>query len=148
MEVVKNIGVILGYVLTAFTLFALIKTKFLGALGGYVKKETNTDGNDEQHKELNDRLDSLDKKLNEFIVSDQKWKDEIRSKMQNQNDASRQLMAGVIEKLYYKKRDVKKLDSVEFKRLINSYNIYHDELKGNSYITALYEEMMAWERED
>ena len=145
MEVVKNIGSILGYIISMFTLYALIKTKFLGTLGGYVKKEAGSDKYSEAIKEIHERLDQMDNTIKDFMESDKELKEHISKRLQNQNDACRQLLASVIEDTYYENRGFKTLDSVSLKRVVNAYSIYHEELKGNSYITSIYEEMMEWD---
>ena len=146
MEGIKNVGTVLGYISTALALYVMIKTRFLGLLGGYVKKESKSDENDKRHQELSDEIIKLSKSFNEFAEADRAWKEETTQRLKNQNDADMQLLANVVENLYYQKRSVKTLDPIELKRLIRAYHIYHEELEGNSYITALYEEMMDWER--
>ena len=145
MEVVKNIGGILGCVMSAITLYALIKTKFLGLLGGYVKKESGSSEHSADMRELHERLDKLENTLSEFIESDRAWKEEISNRLKVQSDACRQLLAGVIEDTYYANRGYKTLDSVALKRITKAYAIYHEELDGNSYITSIYNEMMGWD---
>lgn len=145
MEIVKNVASVIGCVVSFLGLFALIKTKFLSTLGTYVKKETNTDANDLAHKQMNERIDRIEKVLKDYITSDEDFKQTLRIHIKGQDDACRQLMAGVIEDTYRQHLTDKTLDSVEWKRIVSAYGVYHDELHGNSYISEVYNEMQSWE---
>ena len=148
MDTVKDIGSILGYIMTALGLYALIRTKFLGLLGGYVKQEAKVDKYDQALSKLGHRLDALESRLSSYMAAELEYKKGISEHIQHQNDACRQLLAEIIESTYRFRLGEKKLDPVERRKVTRSYEIYHNDLHGNSYITEIYNEMMSWEHVD
>lgn len=129
MDTVKNIGSILGYIISLLTLIALIKTKFLGLLDGRIKKESGSD-------DINTRVGNIESMLVD-----------VNDSLRRQDEACKQMMANIIETTYFANRAKRQLSTIELKRVISAYAVYH-ELHGNSYITEIYEEMLTWERVD
>lgn len=129
MDVVKNIGSILGYIISLLTLITLIKTKFLGLLDGRIKKESGSD-------DINTRVGNIESMLVD-----------VNDSLRRQDEACKQMMANIIETTYFANRAKRQLSTIELKRVISAYAVYH-ELHGNSYITEIYEEMLTWERVD
>ena len=52
MERLTTIGSILGFILSAASVFALIKTKMLSKLGAYVRKESRAEENKKRTRKL------------------------------------------------------------------------------------------------
>lgn len=147
LEHIKNIGAILGYIATAIGLVAVIRTAIMARTKKYVEETAGTEESDKIHHALDARLTALEEKFTEFIEKDTQFKDKMDSHIATQQIVDRKLMANIIEKLYYQNRDVKTLDSNEFRRLTEVYDIYHNPpVNGNSYISELYRIMMEWER--
>lgn len=129
MDTVKNIGSILGYIISLLTLITLIKTKFLGLLDGRIKKESGSD-------DINTRVGNIESMLVD-----------VNDSLRRQDEACKQMMANIIETTYFANHAKRQLSTIELKRVISAYAVYH-ELHGNSYITEIYEEMLTWERVD
>jgi hypothetical protein len=53
-----------------------------------------------------------------------------------------------IKDTYYKYKSTKKIPLYERKVVDSIYNLYHDSLKSNSYITLLYNEIIEWDFDD
>lgn len=140
MDVVKDIGSILGYVLSFLTLITLIKTKFLGVLDGRIKKESGSD-------DTKARIEKIEITLDQIAKNEKEFKEEVSESLHRQDEACKQMMANIIETTYFANRPQKKLNAIELKRVINAYAVYH-ELHGNSYISEIYEEILTWERVD
>lgn len=143
MEIIKDIGAVLGYIATALGLFAVIKA----ATKKYVEEAAGTEESDKVHHELEARMTALEKTFAEYLERDAAFKDKMDKHIASQQLVDRKLMADIIEQLYYRNRDTKELDDNEFRRLTEVYEIYHDPpCNGNSYISEMYKEMMTWKR--
>lgn len=138
MDTVKNIGSIIGYVISLLTLVTLIKTKCLGILDGRIKKGSDTEG-------VNTRIGNIEALLDKLVKNEDQFKKEVNESLRRQDEACKQMMANIIETTYFANRTNRQLNTIELKRVISAYTIYHA-LHGNSYITEIYEEMMTWER--
>lgn len=144
---ISNIGSILGYISTAIALFIIVRNWVQKRSTNYIRNATHANEHEEEDRRINGRLDDLNEKLTEFFETDTEFKSRMRDYMNAQNNTSKKLLANIIEMTYYNNRDRKQLDQNEVRRIIETYEIYHgDEIHGNSYITALYNEMMDWER--
>lgn len=143
MEIIKDIGAVLGYIATALGLFAVIKA----ATKKYVEEAAGTEESDKVHHELEARMTALEKTFAEYLERDAEFKNKMDKHIASQQLVDRKLMADIIEQLYYRNRDTKELDDNEFRRLTEVYEIYHDPpCNGNSYISEMYKEMMTWKR--
>lgn len=140
MDTVKNIGSILGYIISLLTLITLIKTKFLGLLDGRIKKESGSD-------DINTRVGNIESMLDQLVKNEGQFKKDVNESLRRQDEACKQMMANIIETTYFANRAKRQLSTIELKRVISAYAVYH-ELHGNSYITEIYEEMLTWERVD
>lgn len=147
LELIKDLGAILGYAATAIGLFAAIKTALLARTKKYVEETACTEESDKIHRQLDERLKALEGQFAEFLTRDTQFKNTMDSHISTQQKVDRKLMAHIIEQLYYQNRETKTLDANEFRRLVEVYEIYHSApVNGNSYISAMYDEMMSWQR--
>lgn len=138
-ETIVLIGSSLGYIISAITLITMTIKHFRSKASGFIKQESKADAYEQ-------RLQSLENLLNQQIKDDKEFKDKMYEMISHQNHADRQLLANIIETTYYQNKDTKTIDSIALKRITNAYSIYHDEFNGNSYISAIYEEMIEdWE---
>lgn len=146
MEWITDVGSILGIILSAVSVFALIKTKALGKIGLYIRKESKVEENKKTDEEIHKKLDALAKTFKDYMEEGRQFREETKVAMVAQSDACRQLLANIIEATYYTNKERKTLTMNEFKRIVNAFSIYHNEFEGNSYIAELYNEMMEWEK--
>lgn len=147
MEIIKNIGSVLGYIATAIGLFAIVKTAILSSTKKYVEETAGTEESDKIHHDLSSRLSTLEEKFAVFLERDTAFKDKMDSHLATQQLVDRKLMANIIETLYYQNINKETLDSNEFRRLTEVYAIYHNPpCNGNSYISEMYQTMMSWKR--
>jgi uncharacterized protein YoxC len=140
VELFKNISTVVGVIISLVTLITLIKTRCLGLLDKRIKDTSKT-------TDINTRVENIEKKLDQLIEKENTFSESITSAVHQQGEACKQMMANIIETTYFANRESKTLNTIELKRIINTYSIYH-ELHGNSYITQIYEEMLEWERVD
>lgn len=134
MEWYKVIGSSFGYLMSAIALITLIVKAIRGKLGGFVKQESNA-------KCYGDRLDKLEVLIAKSAEDNAQFHDRVLGMLNSLGHASKQLLANSIEDTYNQKKNVRQLNSTELKRVVNAYDIYHNELGGNSYISEIYREM-------
>lgn len=147
MEIIIQVGTILGYVATAIGLFALIKTKIVKRTNEHILDVTGKKEGDKVHIELTGRLDRLEKQFSDFMESDKAFKSKMDEYIDAQIGVNRRVLANIIETTYYQNRTTKALDSNELRRVTEAYVVYHNPpVSGNHYITELYDEMMKWDR--
>lgn len=124
MEWVKDISGILGMILSATSVFVLIKTKALGKLGSYVRKESKVDENKRVDEETSKRIDEMNAILQSYMEEDRAFKEEIKHSIAVQHNACMQLLANIVETTYYACKNKKTLTMNEFKRIVNAFSIY------------------------
>ena len=146
-EVVKTVGTILGYIATAIGLYVLIRNRILKGAKKYVERESGLENNQKTDAELLEKVEKLTARFDIFLEEDEAFKSRMREHIDSQNNTNKKLLANIIEQTYYANRDKKCLDRNEAKRITEVYEIYSgEEIHGNSYIKALYIEMInTWE---
>lgn len=88
----------------------------------------------------------MEKLMEQQLEDDKSFQEKVLKMLMYQSHANKQTLANIIESTYHKNKLTKELDSIELKRIVNAYDIYHNELGGNSYITEIYTEMIdEWE---
>lgn len=147
LQVIKDFGPILGYISTGIALFVVIKTHILSKTDAHIKEVVDTDGSEKVHTELTTRVDTLSTQFTEFLERDKQFKEKMDKHIESQTNVDRKLMANIIETIYRRNKDIRRLDMNEFRCLTEVYAIYHgDQIHGNSYISELYEDMITWDR--
>ncbi len=146
-EIVKNVGTLLGYVATAIGLLTLFWTRLMKKQRSVIIRESGKEKLDERVTKMDKKLDALADSLQSLVKTNTQFQEKMNLHIETQNNTNKKLLASIIEQTYYANRDKKALDMNEFRRITETYEIYHgDEIHGNSYISALYDEMMTWER--
>lgn len=132
MEIVKNIAAIVGCILSAITLITLCTKGGRNLINNIFSKNTKDikDENAAQTKALQEMAATLDKLSKRFDVIE---------------EVSRQQCRNTIKTIYYKYRHEKKIPLYERKTVDRTYQIYSEQLDGNSYATLLMEEIKKWE---
>lgn len=88
-------------------------------------------------------IDSLEE-IKGLVLDQQHNFDKIQKSVDLLNTSQMDLMRYNMNRLYYKYRPFKKILDCDKKAFIKLYNDYHD-MGGNTWIDALYNEVMAWE---
>lgn len=139
IEVFQLIGSSFGYILSAVAVVTMVVKYIHRKVGGFVKKESGADLYER-------RLVKLEKLMEQQLEDDKSFQEKVLEMLMYQSHANKQTLANIIESTYHKNKLTKELDSIELKRIVNAYDIYHNELGGNSYITEIYTEMIdEWE---
>lgn len=139
IEIFKLIGSSFGYIVSGVAVVTMIVKYVRGKAGGFVRGEAESE-------KIEQRLGSIEKMLKAQGEADSEFRSNALDLLKKQGHASKQSLAFIIESTYDAKKSVKQLTPLEFKRIASAYSVYHDELKGNSYITEIYTEMVEnWE---
>lgn len=130
MENIKNIGSVIGLIISAITLSTLLGTVFVKpireGLIKWVQNKVEYNNNKDELQEIKELLQGL-KKDNEVI-----------------KESSLCTLRNDITQIYYKHVDEKKFSTREKENLIKMNDAYK-KLHGNTYIEEIYEETMHWE---
>lgn len=135
IEIFKLIGSSFGYILSAVAVITMVIKFAHQKVGGFVKKESGADSYEQ-------RLAKLEELMEKQVVDDKSFQEQVLKMLKYQSNASKQTLANIIESTYHTNKFNKELDAVELKRVVNAYDIYHNEFGGNSYISEIYTEMI------
>jgi hypothetical protein len=132
MEFIKDIAAIVGCIVSIITLLTLTTKHGRNFIIKLFKKHTRelVETNEKQNKAINDINDTLNIILQKLDVLEEASKQECRD---------------VIKNIYYKYYMTKKIPLYERKTADKTYELYTNQLKGNSYATLLYSEICKWE---
>ena len=100
IELIKNIGAILGYIATAIGLLAMVRTFVLSKTKEYVEEVADTEESGRIHTELDSRITNLEEKFSTFLERDTKFKDKMDSHIRTQQLVDRKLMKHRAKLLY------------------------------------------------
>lgn len=142
MEVVKNIAAVLGVILSAASVLALIsKTvrQFFSAIFGRLfRKYGKTD-------QVSEDITEIKALLERHIDEEKEFKEHIKEMNDINMEFTRTQCRNIIKTIFYKYKDTKILPLYEKKTLINVEELYIKRLKGNSFASLLLKEMSDWE---
>ena len=142
MEVVKNIAAILGVILSAASVLALVSKTvrhgFANLFSRIFKKYGNSD-------EMADSIAEIKSLLERHIQEEKEFKENIAEMNDINMEFTRTQCRNIIKTIFYKYNDTKVLPLYEKKTLINVEELYIKRLKGNSFASLLLEEMSGWE---
>ena len=132
MEVVKNIGTVIGLVLSAITLITLCCKPLRRKIGNVVRKASNME-------ETSQALDEV-RAMMQQIMATEESKQELMTHFQ---ESQLSLLRDSITRLYFKYLPEKQVPAYGRKDMVNLFESYQ-KLGGNSYVRTIYEEFMDW----
>ena len=138
MEVVKNIAAVIGVVLSAASLIALLSKTFRSAISKLFKKYGKSD-------EMSDSIAQIKSMLERHIKDEAEFKDNVVQMNEINIEFTKTQCRNIIKAIFYKYNDTKVLPLYEKKTLINIEDLYVKKLHGNSFVALLLEEMSRWE---
>lgn len=132
MEIIKDIAAVVGCLVSIITLLTLTTKGGRNFIIKLFKKHTKelVETNQKQNESIADIKNSLHIMLEKLDVLE---------------EVSRQDCRNIIKNIYYKYQGSKKIPLYERKTADKTYELYHEILKGNSYIVLLYNEIIKWE---
>ena len=132
MEVVKNIGTVIGLVLSAITLITLCCKPLRRKIGNVIRKVSNMEETSEALEEVRAMLQQM--------VATQEVNQELMTHFQ---ESQLSLLRDSITRLYFKYLPEREVPAYGRKDMVNLFEAY-SRLGGNSYVKMIYEEFMDW----
>lgn len=139
MEIVKDIAAIVGCIVSIITLLTLTTKGGRNFVIRLFKKHTRdlVETNERQNKSIEKQNQSIDEIKNTLNT--------ILGKLDIEDEIAKQNCRNTIKDIYYKYQAVKKIPLYERKTADKTYDLYTNQLEGNSYATLLYNEIVKWE---
>ena len=138
MEVVKNIAAVLGVILSATSVLALVSKTVRSAIARLFHKYGNTD-------EINESITEIKSLLERHIAEEKEFKENITEMNDITMEFTRTQCRNIIKNIFYKYNDTKVLPLYEKKTLKYVEELYIKKLEGNSFASLLLDEMSEWE---
>lgn len=132
MELIKDIAAVIGCIVSIITLLTLTTKGGRNFIIKLFKKHTKELV--ETNAKQNEAIEKIDGSINTVL-----------EKLDVLEEVSKQECRNIIKNIYYKYQASKKIPLYERKTADKTYELYHDILKGNSYIVLLYKEIIKWE---
>lgn len=138
MEVVKNIAAVLGVILSAASVLALVSKTVRSAIAKLFHRYGKTD-------EITESITEIKTLLERHIAEEKDFKETITEMNDITMEFTRTQCRNIIKNIFYKYNDTKVLPLYEKKTLKYIEELYIDKLNGNSFASLLLEEMSEWE---
>ena len=138
MEIIKDIAAIIGVILSAASLLALLSKTIRGAIVKLFKKYSNDD-------DVKKSIAEIKTMLEEHIEEEKEAKEKVVQANEISMEFIKTQCRNIIKSIFYKYNDVKVLPLYEKKTLMNVEDLYVKRLNGNSFAALLIEEMSHWD---
>ena len=139
MEIVKNIGAIVGMALSCLTLIALLCKPLRKKISGWIRQVS-------QAEEYWDAIERNQMAIDEIragmqqIMATEESKQALLAKFQK---SQLSILRDDITRLYFKYLEEKQVPFYARKDMVQLYETYTD-MGGNSYVKTIYDEFMEW----
>ena len=139
MEIIKNIGAIVGMALSCLTLIALLCKPLRKKISGWIRQVS-------QAEEYWDAIERNQMAIDEIragmqqIMATEESKQVLFSKFQA---SQLSILRDDITRLYFKYLEDKQVPFYARKDMVQLYETYTD-IGGNSYVKTIYDEFMEW----
>ena len=132
MEIVKDIGTVIGLVLSAITLITLCCKPLRRKIGNVIRKASNME-------ETSQALDEVRAMMQQIMATEES----NQAMMENFKESQLSLLRDSITRLYFKYLPEREVPAYGRKDMVNLFESYK-RLGGNSYVKTVYEEFMDW----
>ena len=139
MEIIKDIAAIIGCLLSLISLITICTKKGRAIIRNFVLK--NTEDIQKENQRQADDIEAIKEMIEELSVRF----DEFGERFDSVEENARQQCRNTIKHIYYRYQSFQKIPLYERKTADKTYDIYCNQLHGNSYIKLLYEEICKWE---
>lgn len=139
MEIIKNIGAIVGMALSCLTLIALLCKPLRKKISGWIRQVS-------QAEEYWDAIERNQMAIDEIragmqqIMATEESKQALLAKFQK---SQLSILRDDITRLYFKYLEDKQVPFYARKDMVQLYETYTD-MGGNSYVKTIYDEFMEW----
>lgn len=139
MDIVKDIAAIIGCILAAFNLVAICTKQGRALIRNWFSR--NTKDLQEENRQQSEEIQKISALVEDFSNRFDKFEERFGAIEEN----ARQQCRNTIKNIYYRYQKDRKIPLYERKTADKTYDIYHNQLHGNSYAKLLYEEICKWE---
>ena len=139
MEIIKNIGAIVGMALSCLTLITLLCKPLRKKISGWIRQVS-------QAEEYWDAIERNQMAIDEIragmqqIMATEESKQALLAKFQK---SQLSILRDDITRLYFKYLEDKQVPFYARKDMVQLYETYTD-MGGNSYVKTIYDEFMEW----
>ena len=139
MEIIKNIGAIVGMALSCLTLITLLCKPLRKKISGWIRQVS-------QAEEYQDAIERNQMAIDEIragmqqIMATEESKQALLAKFQK---SQLSILRDDITRLYFKYLEDKQVPFYARKDMVQLYETYTD-MGGNSYVKTIYDEFMEW----
>jgi len=141
MEVVKDIAAVLGVILSAASILALVSKTARASIAKVFRKYGEAD----KVEANTDMIAEIKTLLEKHIEEDKGFKESIVENNEINLEFTRTQCRNIIKNIFYRYNDAKVLPLYEKKTLMNIEELYVKRLHGNSFASLLLDEMREWE---
>jgi hypothetical protein len=137
MEMVKNTAAVLGVLISAASVLAIVSKTVRGMISAFFQKYGKTD-------EVSKSIAEIKLLLEQHIEDDTEFKENIAAMNEISLEFTKAQCRDIIKTMFYKYNNTEILPLYEKKTLMNVEDIYVGRLNGNSFASLLLEEMAGW----
>ena len=141
MEVVKDIAAVLGVILSAASILALVSKTARASIAKVFRKYGEAD----KVEANTDMIAEIKTLLEKHIEEDKGFKESIVENNEINLEFTRTQCRNIIKNIFYRYNDTKVLPLYEKKTLMSIEELYVKRLQGNSFASLLLDEMREWD---
>ena len=139
MEVIKNIGAIVGMVLSCLTLITLLCKPLRKKISGWIRQVSQAEEYWDAIERNQMAIDEIRAGMQQMMATEES-KQVLFAKFQ---ESQLSILRDDITRLYFKYLEDKQVPFYARKDMVQLYETYTD-MGGNSYVKTIYDEFMEW----
>ena len=139
MEIVKNIGAIVGIALSCLTLITLLCKPLRKKISGWVRQVSQAEEYWDAIERNQMAIDEIRAGMQQMMATEES-KQALLAKFQK---SQLSILRDDITRLYFKYLEDKQVPFYARKDMVQLYETYTD-MGGNSYVKTIYDEFMEW----
>lgn len=139
MEIVKNIGAIVGMVLSCLTLITLLCKPLRKKISGWIRQVSQAEEYWDAIERNQMAIDEIRAGMQQMMATEES-KQVLFAKFQ---ESQLSILRDDITRLYFKYLENKQVPFYARKDMVQLYETYTD-MGGNSYVKTIYDEFMEW----
>ena len=139
MEIIKNIGAIVGMALSCLTLITLLCKPLRNKISGWIRQVSQAEEYWDAIERNQMAIDEIRAGMQQMMATEES-KQVLFSKFQ---ESQLSILRDDITRLYFKYLEDKQVPFYARKDMVQLYETYTD-MGGNSYVKTIYDEFMEW----
>ena len=139
MEIIKNIGAIVGMALSCLTLITLLCKPLRKKISGWIRQVSQAEEYWDAIERNQMAIDEIRAGMQQMMATEES-KQALLAKFQ---ESQLSILRDDITRLYFKYLENKQVPFYARKDMVQLYETYTD-MGGNSYVKTIYDEFMEW----